>query len=114
VKPVPEVVISAMRPFVSLQVSTMIELQLLTGMRPGEVCLMRASDLDTSSRVWVYRPESHKTEHHGHERQIFIGPKAQEILRPWLKLNTQAYLFSKVLQTCSWPCQNGLFASNFW
>lgn len=94
VKPVPEALIPPVRPHVALQVWAMIELQLLTGMRPGETCIMRSCDLDMSGRVWSYRPESHKTEHHGFERQIFIGPKAQDVLKPWLKPNTQAYLFS--------------------
>jgi integrase len=36
----------------------------------------------------------HKTEHHGHQRIIAIGPRAQEVIRPFLTLDTQAYLFS--------------------
>ena len=35
--------------------------------------------------VWVYKPRRHKTQHYGKGRCIFIGPKAQEILRPWLR-----------------------------
>jgi integrase len=72
----------------------MIELQRLSGMRPGEVCSMRTIDVDASGRIWVYTPESHKTEHHGRKRQIYLGPKAQEILRPWLRAEMMAYLFS--------------------
>ena len=55
---------------------------------------MRSIDIDMSGRIWVYRPESHKTEHHGRERRIYLGPKAQEILRSWLRTNLTAYLFS--------------------
>ena len=33
--------------------------------------------MDRSGEVWQYRPGSHKTEHHGRERIIYIGPKAQ-------------------------------------
>ena len=47
VKPVPEAFVDAIRPHVSRQVWAMVELQRLTGMRPGEVCSMRTSDLDT-------------------------------------------------------------------
>jgi integrase len=72
----------------------MIELQRLTGMRPGEVTAMRGGDLNTSGKVWTYEPAQHKTAHHGHRRTIFIGPKAQDVLRPWLKTDLQAYLFS--------------------
>jgi transposase len=63
-------------------------------MRPGEVCALRACDIDTGGRVWVYRPVRHKTEHHGQQREVYMGPRAQEVIRPWLVLDTQAYLFS--------------------
>jgi integrase len=66
----------------------------MSGMRPGEVCRMRTCDLDTSGAVWIYSPAGHKTEHHGFERKIFLGPRAQEVLRPWLRTNTTSYLFT--------------------
>ena len=72
----------------------MIELQRLTGMRPGEVVIMRTRDLDMGGDVWVYTPSRHKTEHHGKTREIFLGPKGQAVLRPWLKADQEAYLFS--------------------
>ena len=84
VKPVPEAGVDAVEPYVARQVWVMIRLQCLTGMRPGEVTAMRTCDLDTSGLVWVYIPESHKTEHHGRTRSVPLGPKAQEVLRPWL------------------------------
>jgi integrase len=71
----------------------MVEVQRLTGMRPGEVCTMRTIDIDTTGRGWAYTPESHKTEHHGRERRIYLGPKAQGILRPWLRPELTAFLF---------------------
>jgi integrase len=72
----------------------MVELQRLTGMRPGEVTRIRAVDLDRSREVWVYTPESHKTEHHGKTRKILLGPKARDLLERWLKAAPDAYLFS--------------------
>jgi integrase len=72
----------------------MIELQLLSGMRPGEVCIMRAKDLETSGDVWIYRPEKHKEENRGHAREIYLGPKAQAVVKKFLKPSTEAYLFS--------------------
>jgi integrase len=94
VKPVPDAFVDAIKTYVSRQVWTMVELQRLTGMRPGEVCFMRTIDIDTSGRVWTYTPASHKTEHHGRERRIHLGPTAQSILRPWLRTELRAYLFS--------------------
>jgi integrase len=63
-------------------------------MRAGEVCQMRTCDIDRSGKVWVYRPQTHKTAHHGHKREIFIGPKSQKVLAPFLKMDLQAYVFS--------------------
>lgn len=94
VKPVAEQAVRAVFPFVSAQVKTMILLQLFTGMRPGEVILMRGCDLDCTASVWRYTPGSHKTEHCGHRRVICLGPKAQEVIRPFLKSEMEAYLFS--------------------
>jgi hypothetical protein len=93
VKPVPEAFVDAIRPHVGRQVWAMVELQRLTGMRPGEVCIMRTRELDTSGRVWSYRPSAHKTEHHGRERLIHLGPEAQAVLDGWLRPDLGAYLF---------------------
>jgi integrase len=94
VKPVPDAFVDAIRPYVSRQVWAMIELQRLTGMRPGEVCIMRTIDVDMSGRPWVYTPESHKTEHHDRPRRIHLGPSARENLQPWLRTELTCFLFS--------------------
>jgi len=82
--PAPEAAVVAVRDIVSAQVRAMIDLQLLTGMRPGEVCAIRPCDIDMSGRVWIYRPAQHKTAHRGHERVIYLGPQAQAVLHPFL------------------------------
>jgi integrase len=100
VRPVPEAIVEAVLPFLRPQVAAMVQVQLLTGMRPGEMVVMRGIDLDTSGKVWVYRPGSdqgpegaHKTAHRGFARVVLIGPRGQEILKPWLRLNVEEYLF---------------------
>jgi len=100
VRPVPGDVVEATLPFMTPQVAAMVRLQLLTGMRPGEVIAMRGIDLDTSGPVWAYRPGSdrephgaHKTAWRGHGRVVLIGPRGQEVLRPWLRLNIVEHLF---------------------
>src|ERR1035438_8049252 len=62
--------------------------------------VMRTCDLDVSGTVWRYTPGSdagphgqHKNAWRGHSRVILIGPRGQEVLRPWLRLNLQEYLF---------------------
>src|SRR5262249_46965486 len=94
VKPVALPQVEATKAFLPPQVCAMIDMQLVTGMRPGEVCQMRACDIDMSGKLWLYRPSQHKTQHHGHTREIWLGPKAQDIIKPYLKADLQACLFS--------------------
>jgi integrase len=94
VKPVPEELVEAALPLVARQVAAMARLQLLTGMRPGEVVLLRGVDLDTTGKLWTYRPVRHKTQYLGHERAVFFGPRAQDVIKPFLKTDLNAYLFS--------------------
>jgi integrase len=93
VRPVADNHVDAIQPYVAPQIWAMIELQRLTGARPGEICSIRTIDIDRSGQTWVYRPESHKTAHHGKERVIHLGPQAQTILKPWLRADPTAYLF---------------------
>jgi integrase len=101
VKPVNADHVKAALPHMPTPVQGMVRLQQLTGCRPTEACLMRALDLDRSNPTcWIYRPGSdqgehgaHKTAHHGHDRVILIGPRAQEVIRPFLKPDLTAYLF---------------------
>lgn len=44
-------------------------------------------DIDTSGPVWVFRPFKHTNENRDQERLIYIGPKAQEILKPFLSVH---------------------------
>jgi integrase len=93
VRPMPDLVIEAVLPHLPPVAADMVRFQRLTGCRPNEVCIVRPCDIDTSEEVWRYAPETHKCEHHGRERVIFIGPKAQEILRPYLLREKTAYCF---------------------
>src|SRR5262249_635585 len=83
VKPVAEETFrAALRPLLPTLVA-MAELQWLTGMRPGEVVKMRTCDLEMSGEIWFYRPSRHKSQWRGHDRVVPLGPRAQEILKPW-------------------------------
>ncbi len=84
VLPVADDVVEATLPYLPPVVADMVRFQRLTGCRPGEVCSIRPCDVDTAADIWVYRPHSHKTQHHGRDRWIFIGPQAQDVLRPYL------------------------------
>ncbi len=94
VRPVPEADVEAVLPFLCPIIRAMVQLQRLTGMRSGELCLLRACDVETSGEVWLFQPSRHKTTHLGHNRLVRIGPKAQYLIRPLLLLDAKAYLFS--------------------
>ena len=92
--PVEDNVVDATLSHLPVVVRDMVRFQRLTGCRPGEVCRLRPCDIDRSDDVWQFRPETHKTEHHGRSRFIFIGPLAQAVLLPYLLRNSDAYCFS--------------------
>jgi integrase len=78
-------------------IADMIRVQLLTGMRPGEVCLMRPCDIDQSEEIWIYIPFEYKTQSKKKFRPIPITPECQGILTPYLmelEATPEGYLFS--------------------
>jgi len=92
--------VDAIRPHVSQHVWGMVQLQLVTGARPGEIVSMRLGDLNTAGPIWEYAPREHKTEHQEKGRLIMIGPKGQAILHEFLSqalaavLGLDAFIFS--------------------
>jgi integrase len=94
VEPVDDTAVEATLKHLPAVVADMVRIQRLVGCRPGEVCILRPCDVDTTGDVWVYRPSSHKTQHHGRERRIYVGPRAQDVLRPYLLRDKSSYCFS--------------------
>ncbi len=94
VQPVEDAVVDATIPFLPPIVDDMVRLLRLLGCRPTELCTMRPGNVDRSADVWAYRPERHKTELLNRKRVIFIGPKAQAILAPYLLRASDAFCFS--------------------
>lgn len=68
------------------RLAAMIRLQAATGMRPGELCGMVAEGLKRGQGdgLWRYYPPEHKTEHHGHERTVYLESDAQAVLERWM------------------------------
>lgn len=94
IKPADQGLVDAVLPFLSRQVAAMVRLNRIVGMRPGELCRIRGCDIDKSSaKVWAYRPDSHKTEHRGRDLVYYLGPIAQEILKPF-DTSSSRYVFS--------------------
>lgn len=94
IKPAPIASITALLCHLSPTVAAMVRVQFYCGMRPGEVCILRACDLDTSGDVWLYRPERHKTEWRGCQQVKAIPPIAQQIIKQFMRPDRDAYLFS--------------------
>ncbi|MBL8879291.1 MAG: site-specific integrase [Phycisphaerales bacterium] len=97
VGPAPAHLVDAVLPLLCKPIAALVQLQQLTGARAGELVELRVCDIeiDEKDTVWSYRPASHKNAYREHERVIYFGPKAQELLRPFLSGRaTSAYLFS--------------------
>lgn len=84
VGPVPEEDVQKVLQAAKPQVAAMVQVQLLTGMRPGELTAITPAQVDRSGEVWVYRPVQHKNRWRGKVREVLVGPRAQAVLGPWL------------------------------
>lgn len=81
-------------PHLPMMYAVMVELQWLTAMRPGEVCVMRLDEIEmTSEDLWHYKPSQHKTAHHGITRRISLGPVCINLLKTWVSRVKGEYLF---------------------
>jgi integrase len=96
VRPVEEAHVLAVLPHLRPPVAAMVRLQMLTAMRPGEVIGMTTGQIDRSGELWVYRPRQHKTLYRGKAREVVLGPRAVELLRPWLRADADVPLFSPI------------------
>ncbi len=96
IRAVPDSVVDETLPHLQPIVADMVKLQRLSGMRPGEVRLIRPMDVDRSEGVWAYRPAEHKNDWRDDEteRVVYIGPKGQEVLTPYLLRPSGSFCFS--------------------
>lgn len=58
VRPVSVQDVEATLPFLTPVLRSMVRLQLITVARPGEICMMRPCDIDTTEDVWRYTPQT--------------------------------------------------------
>lgn len=92
--PVADAIVNQTIPHLPRQIRDMVQIQRLTGMRPGEVVIMRPCDVQQNGKVWHYEPQHHKTEGHDIRRVIAIGKRGQAVLRDYLNREPEAYCFS--------------------
>jgi integrase len=84
VKPVPAAHVAATLPRLNRHVRAMVELQQLTGARPGEICALTLTQVDRTAEPWVYAPVSHKGSWRGKPRSIPFGPRTRALLVAFL------------------------------
>lgn len=84
VAPVDEHVLEAVLAHLARVPRALVELAALCGGRMGELCIARPCDIDTTVLPWRYAPSAHKNQWRGHGRFIRFGPRAREILAPFM------------------------------
>jgi len=85
--------IEATIPYLSAVAAALVQFLLWTGCRPGEAVALRGRELERTGRVWFYRPSAHKNSWRGLTRAIPVGPRAQDVLAPFIKLDGDAPIF---------------------
>lgn len=81
--------------------AALVQFQRLTGCRPGEACQVNMREIAReSSNLWVYRPARHKGAWRGKDRDIFIGPRCIQLLRPWLRADGLPLFSPKLSARC--------------
>ena len=93
---VTEAVVQKTLPHLSPMVQDMVKVQRYICGRPQDVFNMRLCDIDMSSKIWKYTPFKHKTKKLGKIRELPVGPRAQRILKPYIKRckdNPEQFIF---------------------
>ncbi|MCR9248679.1 MAG: site-specific integrase [bacterium] len=94
VDPVPWAWVKAVLPHLTGPIRASVLLQWWSGMRPSEALTMTGRQLQRTDTIWIYRPVQHKGVWRGRDRIVQLGPNAQEVLRPRLKLDPDAAIIT--------------------
>lgn len=71
-------------PHLSPMIQAMLRIQVATGARPKEIFSITPGAVDRSRDPWWYRPQGHKTRHHGKKKAIPLLGDSRDALAPWL------------------------------
>ncbi len=85
--------VAMIEPHVSRQVWALVQLQLHSGARPGELVGLRPCDLDRHSDPWEAVLEKHKNAHRDQPRILLFNHAAQRVLMPYLMRPQEAPMF---------------------
>ncbi|MCC9645010.1 site-specific integrase [Rhodopirellula sp. JC740] len=94
VKPVPIEQVRQTAPHLSPIIKAMLRIQVATGMRPGELCIMRPCDIDRSGENWIYVPSKHKTGWRGKSKAIPLVGDARDAITEFLQRHPESFCFS--------------------
>lgn len=84
VQPVADAAVDKTLPHLPDVVADMVRVLRVTGMRPGEVCIMRPMDIDRTGDIWFYKPSSHKNLERDKPRIVCVGRQGQDVLTRYL------------------------------
>ena len=84
--------VAALIEYVPPSVAAMVELQRLTGMKPVELCDLKAIHLDKSGEPWIYSPPRQRSQRK--VRRVTLDARAQAVLIPFLPTNPYEAVFS--------------------
>ena len=89
IEPVSDEIVEKTLPHLNQKYQDMARVQRRISGRPQDIFNMRPCDIDQSGEVWVYAPFTYKTQKKDVEknksRKLYIGPRAQQILLPYLE-----------------------------
>jgi len=89
-------------PFLSPTVAAMVRTQYLCGMRPGEVCRMRANEIDRNGDIWWYCPGTHKSHWRGDTLVKAIPRAAQPIVSEHIDRAGESGFLFKPQESVNW------------
>lgn len=92
--PVPRSVVELTLPYLNPTVAAMVQTQMLCGMRPAEVCIMRGIDIDRSGPIWLYVVSEHKNKWRKHVLTKAVPRVAQKLILPHWRANLDEFIFS--------------------
>lgn len=100
-RPIPKAIVNKVKKLVPKRTADMIDIWMLTGARPGELCMLTGGMIKRERGVWTAKLPSHKMTHKGKERTLVFGPQAQKILKRYMVDDPDERLFKIQRATAS-------------
>jgi integrase len=101
IEPVPRAIVEQTLPYLQPIIAAMVQVQMLCGMRPQDICNMRGIDIAEHDPIWIYEVPQHKNKWRGHSLLKGIPKAAQAILRPYMPSDLGKHVFSPQAATAA-------------